>query len=180
PGISAVGIPALVPFRDRIARTRDRRSAGAVTDAAVGRGARLQRHAGGASDRHPPRRIRTRRAATYRGNTIDNCRLVRLAEAVSQSGMMVAICGPSSRSQPKSLVNIEFHRTLVTHLQKERLAVVLMPDVDALHDLEGFQGLFAKRNQNFFSISHWIPLGASCAGVDPRCADRRQRVRHLT
>src|SRR6185437_10838522 len=67
PGISAVGIPALVPFRDRIARTRDRRSAGAVTDAAVGSGARLQRHAGGASDRHPPRRIRTRRADTYRG-----------------------------------------------------------------------------------------------------------------
>jgi len=72
--------------------------------------------------------------------------------------MIVAIYGPSSRSAPMPLVNIEFHRTLVAHLQKERLAVVLMPDVDALHDLEGFQGLFAKRNQNFFSISHWIPL----------------------
>src|SRR6185437_2208040 len=91
PGISAVGIPALVPFRDRIAGARDRRSAGAVTDAAVGRGARLQRHAGGASDGYPSRRIRTRRAATYRGDTIDHRRLVRLAAAVSQSGMTATI-----------------------------------------------------------------------------------------
>src|SRR6185437_11582919 len=118
PGISAVGIPALVPFRDRIARTRDRRSAGAVTDTAMGRGARLRRDAGGARDRHPPWRIRARRAATYRGDTIDNRRLVRLAAAISQSGMTATIRGSSSRSQPKSLVNIEFYRTLVTHLQK--------------------------------------------------------------
>ena len=59
-GISAVGIPALVPFRDRIAGTHDRRSAGAGTDAAVGLGARLRRYVGGARDRHPPRPIRAR------------------------------------------------------------------------------------------------------------------------
>src|SRR6202046_5811495 len=56
-GISAVGIPALVPFRDRIAGTHDRRSAGAGTDAAVGLGARLHRDVGGARNRHPPWRI---------------------------------------------------------------------------------------------------------------------------
>src|SRR6185437_3371518 len=95
----------------------------------------------------------------YRGDTIDNRRLVRLAAAISQSGMTATIRGSSSRSQPKSLVNIEFYRTLVTHLQKQRLAVVLMPDVDALHDLEGFQRFFAKRNQNLFSIGHGGSLG---------------------
>ena len=40
-----MGISRLVPFRDRIAGAHDRRSAGAGTDAAVGRGARLRRDA---------------------------------------------------------------------------------------------------------------------------------------
>jgi len=71
-GISAVGISALVPFRDRIAGTHDRRSAGARTNAAVGRGAR---------DRHSPRRIRARGATAYRGDTINGRWLGRLAEA---------------------------------------------------------------------------------------------------
>src|SRR5229473_945984 len=86
-GISAVGIPAMVPFRDRIAGTHDRRSAGAGTDAAVGLGARLHRDVGGARDRHPPRRIRARGAAAYRGDTINSRRLDRLAEAAPQPGM---------------------------------------------------------------------------------------------
>jgi hypothetical protein len=77
------------------------------------------------------------------------------------------------------LVNIEFHSAFVAHLQEERLAVVLMLDVDALHDFEGFQRLFAQRNQNLFSISHESSLGAPCSGIGDgtRCADRRQRVR---
>lgn len=76
-----MGIPALVPFRDRIAGTHDRRSAGAGTNAAVGRGARLRRDVGGTRDRHPPRRIRARGATAYRGNTINSRWLDRLAEA---------------------------------------------------------------------------------------------------
>jgi hypothetical protein len=35
-----------------------------------------------------------------------------------------------------SLVNIELHYAVVAHFQKERLAVVLVPYVDPLHDLE--------------------------------------------
>ena len=90
PGISAVGIPALVPFRDRIAGTHDRRFAGAGTDAAVGLGAGLHRDVGGARDRHPPRRIRARGSAARRGGTIDTRRLDRLAEAAPQLGMTYA------------------------------------------------------------------------------------------
>src|SRR3984885_10738091 len=92
-GISAVGIPAMVPFRDRITGTHDRRPAGAGMDAAVGRGARLHRDVGGARDRHPPRRIRARGAAAYRGDTINSRRLDRLAEAAPQLGMTVATGG---------------------------------------------------------------------------------------
>jgi hypothetical protein len=51
-----------------------------------------------------------------------------------------------SRSEPMSLVNIELYRAVVAHLQQERLAVVLILDVNALHDVESFQGLFAKSN----------------------------------
>ncbi len=92
-GISEVGISALVPFRDRIAGTHDRRSAGAGTDAAVGLGARLHRDVGGARDRHPPRRIRARGAAAYRGDPINSRRLDRLAEAAPQLGKTVATGG---------------------------------------------------------------------------------------
>src|ERR1700733_8918229 len=73
--------------------------------------------------------------------------------------------GASSRRAPMSLVNIELHRAFVAHLQQERLAVVLMLDVDALHDFEGFQRLFAQRNQNLFSISHESSLGAPCSSL---------------
>ena len=53
-----------------------------------------------------------------------------------------------------SLVNIELYYAVVAHLQKERLAVILVPYVNPLHDLEGLQRLFAKGGQNLFSISH--------------------------
>ena len=53
-----------------------------------------------------------------------------------------------------SLVNIELHYAVVAHLQQERLAVVLVPDVNPLHDLESLERLFAKGGQNLFSISH--------------------------
>jgi hypothetical protein len=51
-----------------------------------------------------------------------------------------------SHSEPMSLVNIELHDAVVTHLQQERLAVVLMLYVHALHDFESLQRLFAKGN----------------------------------
>ena len=86
-GISSLGIPALVPFRDRIAGTHDRRFAGARTDAAMGLGARLHRDVGGAGDRDTPRQIRARGGAAYRGGAIDTRRLDRLAEAAFQLGM---------------------------------------------------------------------------------------------
>ncbi len=79
-GISEVGIPALVPFRDRIAGTDDRRSADARTDAVVGLGARLHRDVGGARDRHPPRRIRARGPAAYRGDAINSRRMDSLGD----------------------------------------------------------------------------------------------------
>jgi hypothetical protein len=60
-----------------------------------------------------------------------------------------------------SLVDIEFHRAVVTHFQQQRLAVVLILDVHALHDFESFQRFFLKGNQNLFSISHWSSLLAS-------------------
>src|SRR6202140_1563101 len=105
-GISAVGIPALVPFRDRIAGTHDRRSAGAGTDAAVGLGARLHRDVGGARDRHPPRRIRARGAAANRGDTINSRQLDRLAEAAPQLGMTVATGGRGMSACERSRVKI--------------------------------------------------------------------------
>ena len=43
----------------------------------------------------------------------------------------------ASCSEPMSLVNIELHYAVVAHLQKERLAVVLVPFVNPLHDLKG-------------------------------------------
>jgi hypothetical protein len=64
----------------------------------------------------------------------------------------------SSRGEPMSLVNIELHRAVVTHLQQERLAIVLMLYVHTLHDFESLQRLFAKSSQNLFSISHWGSL----------------------
>src|ERR1700748_3773519 len=67
-----------------------------------------------------------------------------------QTGRLVRatcdICGSSSRSEPMSLVNIELHRAFVMHLQEERLAVVRMLYVHALHDFESFQRLFTKGN----------------------------------
>jgi hypothetical protein len=57
-----------------------------------------------------------------------------------------------------SLVNIELHGAVVTHLQQERLAIVLMLYVHALHDFGILQRLFAKGNQNLVSISHWGSL----------------------
>jgi hypothetical protein len=60
----------------------------------------------------------------------------------------------TSRGEPMSLVNIELHGTVVAHLQQQRLAVILILYVNALHDLESLQRLFAKGDQNLFSISH--------------------------
>jgi hypothetical protein len=80
----------MVSFGDRIPRTHDRRSAGADTDAAVGRGARLLRDVGGVCYRHPSWRVRARGSAAYRGDIINSRRLDSLAEAAPQPGMTVA------------------------------------------------------------------------------------------
>jgi hypothetical protein len=53
---------------------------------------------------------------------------------------------PTAPSEPMSLVNVELHDAVVTHLQLERLAIVLMLYVNALHDFENLQRLFAKSN----------------------------------
>ena len=37
---------------------------------------------------------------------------------------------------PDTFMNIELHRALISHFQKQRLALVLALDVDALHDVE--------------------------------------------
>jgi hypothetical protein len=68
------------------------------------------------------------------------------------------ICGAALRSEPMSLVNVELDCAVVTHFQQERLAVVLILYVYALHDFESFQRLFSKGNQNFFSVGHWHSL----------------------
>jgi hypothetical protein len=49
--------------------------------------------------------------------------------------------------------------------------------VHAFHDFESLQRLFAKGNQNLFSISHWSSLVG--IGDGTRRADRPQRVRLL-
>jgi hypothetical protein len=50
------------------------------------------------------------------------------------------------RSEPMSLVNIELYRPFVPHFQQQRLAVLLIPDIYALHNLESLQRLFTKSN----------------------------------
>lgn len=76
-----------------------------------------------------------------------------------------------------SLVNIELHGAVVTHLQQERLAVVLMLYVHALHDFENLQRLFAK-GITIFSRS---VIGVPCISIGDgtRCTERLQRVRSL-
>jgi hypothetical protein len=65
--------------------------------------------------------------------------------ALTERGCFCAVtCDSSSRREPMSLVNVELHRAVVAHLQQERLAVVLIPYIHALHDFESLQGLFAK------------------------------------
>jgi len=59
----------------------------------------------------------------------------------------------ASRNAPNSLVNIELHNAIVTHLQQERLAVFLIFDVNALHDIKDLQRFFAKGGQYLFPIS---------------------------
>jgi hypothetical protein len=55
-------------------------------------------------------------------------------------------------------VNIEADRAVVAHLQQERLAVVLISNVDPLHNLENLQRFFAQGFQYFLSISlHCVP-----------------------
>ena len=95
-----MGIAALVPFRDRFAGTHECRSADAGTDAAVGRGARLHRDVGCARDRHAPRRIRAWGGATCRGDTIDCCRLARLAQAARCRFLGAPGCASPSRVMP--------------------------------------------------------------------------------
>jgi len=60
------------------------------------------------------------------------------------------------------LVNIELQRAIIAHLQQERLEVVLIFYVNALHDLENLQGFFAKGDHDLLSIGHRI-LCVGCA-----------------
>jgi hypothetical protein len=49
-------------------------------------------------------------------------------------------------------LNVEFHQSLTSHFQQERLANFLIRDVDALHDLADLERLLAERAQDFLSI----------------------------
>jgi hypothetical protein len=49
-----------------------------------------------------------------------------------------------SNGRPDTLVNVEADCTVFSHLQKQILARILICDVDALHHVEDFHGLFAK------------------------------------
>lgn len=82
-----MGLPALVPFRDRIAGTHRCHFAFPNAESPVGRGARLHRHACRPRDRHDPRRIRARCAATRRGDMVTCGRLDKLAQAANRLGV---------------------------------------------------------------------------------------------
>jgi len=79
-----MGIPELVPFRDRIAGTHGCHSAFADAESPVGLGARLHCHACRPRDRHHPRRIRARCATTRRGDMVSGGRLDKLAQAANR------------------------------------------------------------------------------------------------
>jgi hypothetical protein len=49
-------------------------------------------------------------------------------------------------------MNIEFHQTLVAHLQKEGLAGLLIDDIGAPHDFVDLERLLAERIQDILAI----------------------------
>jgi hypothetical protein len=49
-------------------------------------------------------------------------------------------------------VYIELHQAFVSHFQQKGLASFFIRHIGALHNLVHFEGLFAKRIQNIFSI----------------------------
>src|SRR5690349_21294025 len=58
----------------------------------------------------------------------------------------------SSSDEPMPLVDVEFHQTLVAHLQQQRLAGFLIREIGAPHDLVGLERLLAKRIQDILAI----------------------------
>ena len=62
-------------------------------------------------------------------------------------------------------MNIEFHRSFVSHSQQERLASFLVRDIGAFHDLVGFERLLMERTQDFVTvIQHEWVLSSPCSG----------------
>jgi hypothetical protein len=49
-------------------------------------------------------------------------------------------------------VDIELHRTFVSHFQQEGLESFLFGDIGASHDFVDFERLLSKRNQDIFPI----------------------------
>jgi hypothetical protein len=63
-------------------------------------------------------------------------------------------------------VNIEFHNTLVSHLQQERLASFLVHDIGSSHDLTNLERLFAQSVQDIVSIiQHAFSLTVTSHGA---------------
>jgi hypothetical protein len=50
------------------------------------------------------------------------------------------------------LVDVEFHQTLVAHLQKQGLAGFLIREIGAPHDLISLERLLAERVQDILAI----------------------------
>lgn len=76
-----MGVPALVPFRDRSAGTHCCHSAFPGAESSIRRGAGLHCHVCRPRDRHHSRRIRARCATTRRGDMVTCGRLDKLAKA---------------------------------------------------------------------------------------------------
>ena len=58
----------------------------------------------------------------------------------------------ASSEKPSAAVNIEFHSTLVSHFQQERLASFLVRNIGSSHDLMNLERLFAQSAQDIVSI----------------------------
>jgi hypothetical protein len=101
-----MGIPELVPFRDRIAGTHCCHSAFSGAESPVRLGARLHCHVCRPRDRHHPRRIRARCATTRRGDIVTCGRLDKQAQADGASrteltqGLPFARCRQHPQSKP--------------------------------------------------------------------------------
>jgi hypothetical protein len=73
-------------------------------------------------------------------------------------------------------VNIEFHSTLASHFQQERLASLLVHDIGSSHDFMNLERLFAQSRQDIVSIiQHAFSLIVASLGSRKRNASAFER-----